>query len=626
MCRCHNIYINSLLIMSYYNSNDVYQPNPTVAQGIVGIDFGTTYSKISLVKKGPNGYVNEEIKDETGENSFPSIIYFDKNGNISFGNFAKEKIYDKSAIVDCKRLIGQNFENPSLEKTLSKLKNVQKSPDGTCSYFIENTKRTISAEEAVKIIFQELKKILSRSYPLINDCFITVPVMYSAYQKSIIKEAAVSAGLKPIRVLSESTAAAISTTSKEFFDIKKHILVIDIGGGTTDVSLLSYSKNNHILISINGDNLLGGEDIDDSLTQDLYKKFLGKGYDYKKSDKKYNKLLKKVRKFKIKLASSRVEQTIEGGEDDELEIYYSPSDFKKVLEPFMKKLENLITKTLNDSKNEKIDIIRLTGGSSNIKILEEKVRSLFPGIMIDSTLPTNAVSFGSGIMGYLTLNNINFTTTDIVPLSISWIPVDGSAIVIVPKGTKIPCKCSFSANVSKHYTGAYIQFCEGDSKLGIYNNILSELSINGFTKADTIYGEVEVTLHNEINIYYRCSHTNGKINIDPKKYIKDIQYIEEKMIEDKQNNELISSNKEKVRLYQLRTQLNHDFNGFQHLIYNNQEKIRIQNLINQPFEYNDRTALSKFLENNNISFKNGLSSFIKEHEECVAILRRYIDN
>ena len=97
--------------------------------------------------------------------------------------------------------------------------------------------------------------------------------MYSVYQRYVISEACKAAGLDPIRVLSESTAAALSsiatmdTSNKDY-----NILVIDIGGGTTDVTLLNYSNQQYNIISINGNNFLGGEDIDNELSEFISKK------------------------------------------------------------------------------------------------------------------------------------------------------------------------------------------------------------------------------------------------------------------------------------------------------------------------------------------------------------------
>ena len=86
-----------------------------IVKGIDGIDFGKTYSKISYVTKGIDGFVTQEFKDSTSESNFPSILYFDKSGKVSFGNLAYKYMYDKSSIIDCKRLIGQNYDNPILE-------------------------------------------------------------------------------------------------------------------------------------------------------------------------------------------------------------------------------------------------------------------------------------------------------------------------------------------------------------------------------------------------------------------------------------------------------------------------------------------------------------------------------
>ena len=227
-------------------------------------------------------------------------------------------------------------------------------------------------------------------------------------------------------------------------------------------------------------------------------------------------------------------------------------------------------------------------------------------------------------MGYLTHNNIEFFATEIVPLSISWISSDDGSQVIVPKGTKIPCRTPFSIVLYGGCTSTKIIFCEGDSKLGIYNNKLTELIVDGFQikDANIINGEIIITIQNEIIINYFCSHKNGKVIIEPKKYIKDLQFIENKLISDKQNNELIDLNEEKVLFYQLKQKLETEYKSFKHLIINNEEKNKIEKLINEKIDISNVEGLNKFLINQNLNIN--LSNIIDNYIDCLDIMKRYI--
>jgi molecular chaperone DnaK (HSP70) len=95
----------------------------------------------------------------------------------------------------------------------------------------------------------------------VNKAIIAVPAKFTAQQRQATGEAYRRAGLKVIRVLEEPTAAAVAYRLHKRKDIH-HILVYDFGGGTLDVSLLFVSKGSVQVYATDGDDALGGSDLD----------------------------------------------------------------------------------------------------------------------------------------------------------------------------------------------------------------------------------------------------------------------------------------------------------------------------------------------------------------------------
>lgn len=104
--------------------------------------------------------------------------------------------------------------------------------------------------------------------PVVN-AVISVPAEFDLKQRESTVEAAKLAGLKILRVINEPTAAAMAYGLHKV-DVY-HVLVIDLGGGTLDVSLLNKQGGMFLTRAMSGNNKLGGQDFNQRLLQYLYK-------------------------------------------------------------------------------------------------------------------------------------------------------------------------------------------------------------------------------------------------------------------------------------------------------------------------------------------------------------------
>src|SRR5262249_7086782 len=107
---------------------------------------------------------------------------------------------------------------------------------------------------------------------------ITVPAYFNDAQRQATKDAGKLAGLEVLRILNEPTAAALAYGLDK---IKEGtIAVYDFGGGTFDISILKVKDGVFHVLATNGDTHLGGDDIDQRLSQflmDMIRKFGWKG-------------------------------------------------------------------------------------------------------------------------------------------------------------------------------------------------------------------------------------------------------------------------------------------------------------------------------------------------------------
>ena len=95
-------------------------------------------------------------------------------------------------------------------------------------------------------------------------CVVTVPAYFNDSQKQATKDACAIAGLECVKIITEPVAAALAfgvDKSKDSLK-KKYYVIFDFGGGTHDVTVLETHKKKFSVKTINGDDCLGGQDID----------------------------------------------------------------------------------------------------------------------------------------------------------------------------------------------------------------------------------------------------------------------------------------------------------------------------------------------------------------------------
>jgi stress 70 chaperone-associated protein len=235
---------------------------------IVGIDLGTTYSCIG-VYHAITGEV-EVFEDDEHHKTFPSIVAVTEE-NILVGHNAllQMKKNSKYTYYDAKRFVGRKFcalEPEDVEGRYPfEVKNVDGRPVFTLpkSCPIEEdfmSPEMVGAEILKKMVELAESKLKSK----ISKAVISVPAKFSESQRNATRKAAEIAGLEVMRIIQEPTAAAMA------YGLHKRsnpsmILVVDLGGGTLDVSLLGVHGGMFLTLSTAGNNRMGGQDFNERL-------------------------------------------------------------------------------------------------------------------------------------------------------------------------------------------------------------------------------------------------------------------------------------------------------------------------------------------------------------------------
>jgi len=271
---------------------------------IIGIDLGTTNSCVSIME----GSQPKVLENAEGARTTPSVVAFTDDGEKLVGQPAKRQAVTnpENTIFAVKRLIGRNFEDPTVKKDIAaapfKIVNSEKG-----DAWIEAKGEKYSPSQISAFILQKMKETAEKYLGQeVTKAVITVPAYFNDAQRQATKDAGKIAGLEVLRIINEPTAASLAygLDKKQ----NKKIAVYDLGGGTFDVSILELGDGVFEVKSTNGDTFLGGEDFDNTIVDYLIAEFKkDNGIDLTSDKLALQRLKEAAEKAKIELSSA--EQT-----------------------------------------------------------------------------------------------------------------------------------------------------------------------------------------------------------------------------------------------------------------------------------------------------------------------------
>lgn len=255
----------ALLLAGYFAQQYLPLPTPRV----IGIDLGTTYCSVGVFQPG-TGEV-KVIPDESGHHSIPSIVSFTE-GDVYAGYDALDlaDANPQNTIYDAKRFIGKIFNRDELSHESSRYPFKVLHKNGAVEFSVTtNETFTVTPEYIGSQLLLKLKKMAERYLDIpVSKAVISVPAEFDENQRNYTVKAANLAGLDILRVINEPTAAAMA------YGLHKadvfNVMVVDVGGGTLDVSLLNKQGGMFLTRAMAGNNKLGGQDFNQRLLQYLY--------------------------------------------------------------------------------------------------------------------------------------------------------------------------------------------------------------------------------------------------------------------------------------------------------------------------------------------------------------------
>ncbi|XP_057269023.1 heat shock 70 kDa protein 13 [Pezoporus wallicus] len=436
----------ALLLAGYLAQQYLPMPAPKV----IGIDLGTTYCSVGVFLPG-TGLV-KVIADENGHNSIPSIVSFtDRGVYVGYDGLELADSNPQNTIYDAKRFIGKIFSSEELKSESSRYPFKIFNNNGSAEFSLTtNETFHITPEYIGSQLLLKLKRMAEDYIGMpVSKAVISVPAEFDERQRNSTIKAANIAGLKILRVINEPTAAAMAygLHNADVFNV----LVVDLGGGTLDVSLLNKQGGMFLTRAMAGNNKLGGQDFNQRLMLYLYNQLHQTYGSLPTRKEEIHRLRQAVEAVKLNLtvhetATLRVLLTMPERKptkelpDSEVKPnnvvkdepsqktgdLKNPGDTSKVENNFMKvvfetEISRKLFETLNEDLFEKIlvpieqvlkdghlqkaevDEIVLVGGSTRIPQIRKVIQDFFgkePNTSVDPDLAVvTGVAIQAGIVG-----------------------------------------------------------------------------------------------------------------------------------------------------------------------------------------------------------------------------------
>ncbi|PVU92604.1 hypothetical protein BB559_003650 [Furculomyces boomerangus] len=404
---------------------------------VVGFDIGTLQSVIAVARNRGIDIITNEVSNRTT----PSMVSFGPKQR-HLGEMAKnlEMSNFKNTVSGLKRIIGRSLEEVLVDEAKfigAKLVDVHGEAGVEVNYKGKPTK--FSATQLYSMYLGRLRDTTASELKnKVSDVVISVPGWYTDRQRRAVMQACQIANLNCLRLINDSTAAALSygiTKSDLPEDSPRNVVFVDMGHGSFSVAVVAFKKGELAVKANAFSRNCGGRDLDQALVEHFIR-ILDEKYkvDIKSNPKAMIRLRAGCEKLKKNLSANPIANlNIENLLNDiDVNIAMKREEFEELIAPVLSHMGESIKEALEVSGLTSDDIyaIETVGGSIRVPAVKKKLAEDFGRELSYTLNQDEAVARGCAfqcamLSPVFKVRDFSIRDVTLYPIDLVWEPVVG---------------------------------------------------------------------------------------------------------------------------------------------------------------------------------------------------------
>lgn len=479
-----------------------------------GLDLGNNNSVLAVARNRGIDIVVNEVSNR----STPSLVGFgQKNRFLGEAGKTKQGSNVKNTVDNLKRIIGLGYSDEDFEEEAkyftSKLVKLDDGKVGAQVKLGGETKVFSGTQLAAMFIDKVKNTVVDETKAVVTDVCLAVPAWFTEEQRYNISDAARIAGLNPVRVVNDVTAAAVSygvfkNDLPEAEEKPRHVAFVDIGHSTYTCSIIAFKKGEAKVLGTAYDKHFGGRNFDRAITEHFADEFKTKyKINIRENAKAYNRVLTAAERLKKVLsANSAAPFNVESVMNDiDCSSQMTREELENLVAPLLERVTEPVTRALAQAKltKEDVDFVEIIGGTTRIPILKDSISKAFGKPLSTTMNQDETIAKGAAFICAIhspTLRVRPFKFEDVHPYSVSYYwdqqVEDENHLEVFPAGSSFPS----TKLITLHRTGDFTMEAKYTNKEELPQNTPVDIAKWEITGVKVPEGETSVP----VKLKLRC--------------------------------------------------------------------------------------------------------------------------